>query len=337
MKTMTMTTGKRLLKKALLGAGAALLGAVLLFVAATAARQHRTFTAPYPAIAASRDPAVIERGRYLVFGPAHCADCHGDPSQRAAMEAGQEVPLSGGMQFNLPVGTFHVPNITPDPTTGIGRYRDEEVARILRHGVHADGRAVLPFMPFANLSDRDLTAILSFVKAQRPVAHAVPSHQPNALGRVILAWVMKPRGPSAPPVADVPPAVTPDYGKYLVHNVANCVGCHTKVDMRTGEFAGPLLGGGAVHAALTDPSLKFVTPNLTPDPRWGWIASWPEDVFVARVRLGRQREHSPMPWQAISRMSDGDLRAVYRYLKTVSPVAGGPDPAVENATVLSQR
>jgi len=44
-----------------------------------------------------------------------------------------------------------------------------------------------------------------------------------------------------------------------------------------------------------------------------------------------------MPWQAISRMSDGDLRAVYRYLKTVSPVAGGPDPAVENATVLSQR
>ena len=67
MKTMTMTTGRRLLKRALLGAGAAL----LLFVAATAARQHRTFTAPYPAIAASRDPAVIERGRYLVFGPAH--------------------------------------------------------------------------------------------------------------------------------------------------------------------------------------------------------------------------------------------------------------------------
>jgi mono/diheme cytochrome c family protein len=337
MNTTTKTTTKRVLKKISLWGGAPLFGAVVLFLAATAARQHRTFSAPYPAIAASRDPAIIERGRYLVFGPAHCADCHGDPAQHAAMEAGNEVPLSGGMQFNLPVGRFHVPNITPDATTGIGRYRDEEIARILRHGVHADGRAVLPFMPFANLSDRDLTAILSFIKAQPPVLHAVPAHAPNALGRAILAWVIKPRGPSAPPAADVPPAVTADYGKYLAHNVANCVGCHTKVDMRTGDFAGALLGGGAVHPAFGDPSLKFVSPNLTPDPRWGWIATWPEDVFVARVRLGRQREQSPMPWQAFRRMTDGDLRAVYRYLKTVTPVAGGPDPAVDNATVVTLR
>ncbi|HXU63124.1 MAG TPA: c-type cytochrome [Polyangia bacterium] len=334
---MTTTTAKRLSKKILLWGSATLLGALSLFVAATAARQHRTFVAPYPAIAASHDPAVIARGRYLALGPAHCADCHGDPAQRGALAAGREIPLSGGLEFNLPVGKFHVPNITPDVTTGIGRYRDEELARILRHGVHVDGRAVLPFMPFANLSDRDLTAILSFIRAQAPVAHAVPPQQPNALGRVVMAWVLEPRGPSAAPSTDVPPAVTADYGRYLVHNVANCVGCHTKVDLRTGAFAGPLLGGGAVHPALADPTRKFVTPNLTPDPRWGWIASWPEDVFVARVRQGRQREHSPMPWEAISRMTEADLRAVYRYLRTVPPVAGGPDPSVENATVVSLR
>lgn len=31
------------------------------------------------------------------------------------------------------VGTFYAANITPDPTTGIGRYTDGELARVLRH------------------------------------------------------------------------------------------------------------------------------------------------------------------------------------------------------------
>lgn len=31
---------------------------------------------PAPALAATDDPATIERGRYLVHGPAHCAQCH---------------------------------------------------------------------------------------------------------------------------------------------------------------------------------------------------------------------------------------------------------------------
>ncbi|MBW6458981.1 MAG: hypothetical protein K0B08_00250 [Bacteroidales bacterium] len=49
----------------------------------------RTFDAPYPDIVASDDPVLIERGKYLAYGPAHCAvlkaegytreaPCHGD-------------------------------------------------------------------------------------------------------------------------------------------------------------------------------------------------------------------------------------------------------------------
>jgi mono/diheme cytochrome c family protein len=328
---------KRIVKKTLLVSGIVLAGAAGVLTIAVAARQHRTFQAPYPAIHASADPAVIARGRYLAFGAAHCADCHGDPNARATLESGAEIALSGGMEFRLPVGKFRVPNITPDARTGIGRYRDEELARILRHGVHADNRGVLPFMPFADLSDADLTAIISFLRAQPAVEHAVAPHAPNVLGRIMLAFVIEPRGPTQPVRASVEPAPTAEYGRYLVHNVGNCVNCHTKVDMRTGALAGPLLGGGAVHEALDDPSKKFVAPNLTPDPRWGWIASWPEEVFVARIHMGRQRDKSPMPWHAFKRMSDDDLRAVFRYLRTVPPVAGGPDPGVQDAVVVAQR
>jgi mono/diheme cytochrome c family protein len=109
---------KKILKKTLFAAAGTI--AVLLATVAvlTAVRVNRKIDAPYPDVHASRDPAVIERGRYLVRGAAHCADCHGAPEQRAALEGGQDVPLTGGFEFHLPVGTFRVPNITPDPETG---------------------------------------------------------------------------------------------------------------------------------------------------------------------------------------------------------------------------
>ena len=40
-----------------------------------------------------------------------------------------------------------------------------------------------------------------------------------------------------------------------------------------------------------------------------------------------------MPWNAFKNMSDGDLRALYRYLRTVKPVEGGPDPSRNDSVV----
>lgn len=325
---------KKILKKTLL-ATAGMIAVLLATVAVlTAVRVNRKLDAPYPDVHASRDPALIERGRYLVRGAAHCADCHGAPEQRAALEAGQDVPLTGGLEFHLPVGTFRVPNITPDPETGTGRYSDPEIARILRYGVHADGRMVLPFMPFADLSDDDLTAVVSYLRVMPPIRHQVAPHAPNLLGQVAKAFLMKQKAPTRPLVRNVPSEATVENGRYLANSVGNCVSCHTKIDMRTGALAGPLFGGGAVHESHSDPTQKFVTPNLTPHPRWGWIASWPEEVFVARVHMGKQREGTPMPWHAFKGMHDDDLRAIFRYLRTLAPAEGGPDPGMKDAVAL---
>ncbi len=308
----------RILKRSLTAVAVLLAVAVL----ATAARQDRHFDAPTPDIHASSDPAVVARGRYIVEGPAHCADCHGED-------------LSGGRAFHLPVGTFRVPNITSDRETGIGRYEDRDLARILRHGVRPDGRAVLPFMPFADLSDADLRAVVSHLRTTKPVRNAVPPHDVNAAGMVVKAWVLTPKGPSSRPPATSPTGPTIENGRYLAHSVANCVGCHTKIDLRTGAFAGPLFGGGARHVSATDPNKVFVAPNLTPDERWGFIASWSEDAFVARVRAGRALEGSPMPWPSFQQMSDDDLRAIFRYLRTVPAAPGGPDPQDRDQVVLT--
>jgi hypothetical protein len=86
-----------------------------------------------------------------------------------------------------------------------------------------------------------------------------------------------------------------------------------------------------VHPSTTDPGQNFVTPNLTPDKRWGWLNGWSEEAFVARLHAGRVQQGSPMPWEAFARIDEQDARAIYRYLKTLPPSPGGPDPTNRNS------
>ncbi len=290
-------------------------------------RQTRRFPVKDVEIAASSEPAVIERGRYLVQGPAHCADCHAarEPSSEHA-PASNTAPLSGGYEFQLPVGSFRAPNITSDRETGIGRYKDSDLARILRYGVRPNGTAVLPFMPFAELADDDLTAVISYLRSTKPVRHQVPAHELNLLGSVVRAWVIAPVGPKATPEKHAPRGAVAENGRYLAHHVANCVSCHTRMDLRTGELVGPLFGGGAQHPAVGGSRKTYLSPNLTPDPRWGWIEGWDASSFAARLTSGAGREGSPMPWQAFKGLSNDDARAIYLYLRSLTKAEGGPGP-----------
>lgn len=283
---------------------------------------NRRFDAPYPDIRASTDPQVIARGRYLVYGPAHCAGCHVSAERHAELAAGGEPPLSGGVEFPLgPLGTVWSRNLTPDKATGIGTRTDAELARVIRYGVHADGRAVLPFMEYQTMSDADLTALISFLRSQPAVKNAVPAMDVNFKGKVALAFFVKPQGPRSTPHAVPPPASdTIAYGGYLVESVSQCAGCHTNRSMTDGSDVGPRLAGGWERTSPYDSRVTLVTPNLTPDPETGRITTWSEDNFVARFRAGTIFRESDMPWTLYARMSDDDLRAIYRYLHSLAPV-----------------
>src|SRR5262245_48751904 len=73
-------------------------------------RSKRQFTAPYPAIQASSRADVIERGRYLVYGPAACAYCHVPKEDWPRLDRGELLPLSGGHVFRLPLGELYSAN-----------------------------------------------------------------------------------------------------------------------------------------------------------------------------------------------------------------------------------
>jgi mono/diheme cytochrome c family protein len=274
-------------------------------------RQNIKYDAPFPAIKASADSAVIARGRHLVYGGAHCIDCHSRTNADSLIGLGQEVPLSGGVVFKLPVGNIYSKNLTSDTATGIGKYTDAAIARALRYGVHPDGTVVYDFMPFHNASDEDLTAIISYLRTQKPVHNAVPRHELNALGKIVKALLVQPVGPSEKVPEKVRQDTSAAYGRYLALSIAECNGCHTKRDI-SGKFTGePFAGGGEVDG--------FITPNLTPAPG-GRIFHWSKQMFIDRFRMGRLIPASPMPWNSFRRMTDDELTAIFNYLQTLKPV-----------------
>jgi mono/diheme cytochrome c family protein len=116
-------------------------------------------------------------------------------------------------------------------------------------------------------------------------------------------------------------------GKYLVM-IAGCSNCHTSEPGR--PFAGhpdDAVPGAVANTKFTGPWGVSYAANLTPDPLTG-IGTWSEEDFVNAIRHGKhwgegRDVQQPMPWAAYAQMTDGDLKAVYAYLRSL--------PAVRNA------
>lgn len=206
-----MAFGRTLLKGlgGLLGLAIVGLGGYAAFASATAEEALTFADTPFPEVAASTDAAVIERGKYLVHGPAHCAQCH-STADRDHPEKILTSPLTGGLQFAMgPIGTRYAANLTPDPETGIGARTDAELARTIRTGVLRDGQVSF-FMRFAaaRLSDEDTVAVISYLRSLPPVKNEVPAGEWHLMGKMMLPMMtVSPRVGPAP--AGVPPADEP--------------------------------------------------------------------------------------------------------------------------------
>lgn len=296
-----------------------LITGVVIFVSVS---WDKRYDPPFPEITASTDSATIARGKYLAYGPAHCATCHVPMDKIREVENGLEIPLSGGWELAIPPGTFRAPNLTPDAETGIGSLTDGQLARALRHSVKRNGRMMFPFMPFQEMSDEDLTAVISFLRSQPAVKHDVKPTEMGFIGKAIIAFgLMKPESAKNTPPKTVARDSSALYGEYLATSVANCRGCHTERDLKSGAYVGqPYAGGTFFEPDPFSEGYSYITPNLTPETESGIMARWTEDNFITRFKTGRVHRGSPMPWGAFSRIDTVELKALYRYLRTVEPV-----------------
>ena len=189
-----------MLRKILKWTGLVLLFLVVGIGTATALRQHLTYEAPFPAIKASADSTVIAKGKHLALVSKGCVHCHSPVNNiDSVLKLGEEPSLAGAKKFETPFGTFYTPNLTPDAATGIGAMSDAAIARVLRYGVKNNGEAVLPFMQGLDMSDDEMTALISYLRSLRPVASKTPENDFSLIGRFAKAFMVKPSLPAPPP------------------------------------------------------------------------------------------------------------------------------------------
>lgn len=271
----------------------------------------RVFEAPaVTGISARYDSVCIARGKYLVLGAAHCYTCH---MPDTLLEKGMKEQMMGGYVFKTPFAQFNTPNLTSDKETGIGSFTDEQLARAVRYHINHDGHAMVGFMSYNAMSDDDLTSVISYLRTLPPIKNKVPEHDYNMLGKILMRFMVQ---PVQAPVENVTPDSTVEYGRYLAYNVTNCNGCHTKRDA-TGQLTGEPMAGG--NTWDYDDAV-YTSPNLTFNDSTGRIAQWSQKDFINRFRMGKVFPHTPMPWEAYRSLSDRDLSALYKFLRSLKPV-----------------
>jgi mono/diheme cytochrome c family protein len=162
----------------------------------------------------------------------------------------------------------------------------------------------------------------------------VPAPRWRLFGKTIAALVrpaaIRPVVGHSPPTLAPPQAPTVERGSYLANSVANCMACHSPFDPATGELTGlAFSGNGRGERSMLDPAILMRAPNLTPDSTGVLVKFADEDTWIGRFRAGRVIAASYMPWGPFARMGEDDLRAIYRYLKTLPPVANDVGQIVE--------
>ncbi|WP_438942698.1 c-type cytochrome [Primorskyibacter marinus] len=252
-----------------------------------------------------------ENGQY-VFTAAGCASCHAAPDAKGD----DKLVLAGGQKFPSDFGTFIAPNISPDPTEGIGDWTAAQFASAVTQGVSPEGQHYYPAFPYgayAKMEKQDLADLWAYMKtlpasdtASQPHDVGFPFNIRRALGGWKLLfmddnWVLK-NAPSE--------QVT--RGRYLVETLAHCGECHTPRNMLGGMDTTRWLAGAP------NPSGKGRTPGIAPG---GF--KWTEGEITYYLETGFTPDfdsvggHMVAVVDNMAELTEGDRQAIAAYLKSV--------------------
>jgi mono/diheme cytochrome c family protein len=250
-------------------------------------------------VAAERAAA---NGRRLVDTRLGCTNCHNpDFGGKAVIDS---IVVARWVAPNLTLGNGSV-------TKTFGP-RDWDLA--IRHGIkHTGETSSMPCQEFLNLSDHELSDVVSYIRSLPPVDRDLG---PTRIGPVFAFIGAFDSGafaansidhnrshPAEPPQS----AVTAEFGEHLSQV---CRGCH-----------GANLSGGKIAADPNMPEVANLTPHET------GLKDWTETDFLRALHEGKRKNGTviadAMPWRALGKMSDEELKAIYAYLRTVPPLPKG--------------
>jgi mono/diheme cytochrome c family protein len=227
--------------------------------------------------------------------------------------------LAGGLPFPSDFGTFHAPNISPDPNHGIGGWTLPQFARAVTRGVSPEGQHYYPAFPYAayqHLAPQDVVNLFAYM--QTLPAAEVPSlpHEvgfPFNVRRGLGVWkILFLKDEYV--MADVSDAQV-ERGRYLVEGMAHCGECHT---------ARNALGGLQRKAWLTgapNPSGKGRIPGITPAH-----LDWSQVDLVEYFTSGFTPEYDSAGGEMaevvrnLAQLPESDREAIAAYLKALPGV-----------------
>lgn len=250
------------------------------------------------------------RGAYLAQA-GNCMGCH-------TAQGGQ--PYAGGRNLSTPFGTFVTPNITPDRTTGIGQWSEQDFWRALHEGKSRDGRPLYPAFPYTEytkITREDSDAIFAHLQTLAPVSQNNPPNRisfPYNFQPLLSLWravYFKP-GVYQPETAK---SREWNRGAYLVQGLGHCNACHAERNP-LGATGGDKLGGGQIMGS------NWYAPSLTSRLEAG-SADWPIEEIIQLFTTGispRSAASGPMAEvvrQSLQHLSKEDARAMAIYLKSL--------------------
>jgi len=269
-------------------------------------KMHRTVNVPVAPIALPTDQAALERGAYL-YKSRGCAECHADDG------AGKVVINDGGFYVKAP-------RIAPGEGGVTVSYKPEDWVRTIRHGVKPNGEPVfiMPSEDFNRLTDADVGALVSYVRAMPAVAGTPSEFRIPLMVRFLYAAGMIQDAAqridhSLPPQQ---PFASDDAMAHGAYVAAACKGCHN-------EF---FSGGPIPGAPPTWPPAANLTPGFD-----GVLPLYPNaEALAAMFKSGKRPNGSAvstvMPFGMLSQISDDDVNALYGFLKTVPAAKQGGRP-----------
>ena len=289
------------------------------FAAFVALRGIPDYTPETYALKISSTPERVERGRQL--SSMLCNDCHMNQNTGK---------LTGRLMDEISqFGSVYSRNITQDAEQGIGKWTDGEIAYLLKTGVTPKGKFLPIMAKLHKMSDEDLHSITAFLRSDHNWVKADNTRQPDSKYSFLSKFLTNIKAIKPMPFisAPIPEPDTTDlvkWGEYVALYRVECYACHS-ADFKTVDFTNPEKSkgyfGGGNKFDLPDGS-AIRSRNLTMDEETG-IGKWTEEEFVRAVKTGivpnGQTALRP-PMKPYADLSDGEVKAIYAYLKTIPKV-----------------
>lgn len=295
---------------------------VALLAALAAAGVYWWLSAPVVAAAGTAAARVPDLANgEVMFNAGGCASCHAVPDQPDRLR------LGGGVAIKSPFGTFYAPNISSDPSYGIGKWSDAEFVNAVMHGVSPDGQHYFPAFPYTSYQHarrEDVLDLFAYLKTLPAVAGKVRDHDvrfPFDIRRNVGIWKLLFMD-GKPFVADSAKSPQWNRGAYLVNSFGHCAECHSPRNALGGIIAGERFAGGP------NPEGEGWVPNITQKGLGEWSA---KDIayFLKTGELPDGDSVGGAMTRVIkntSQLPDEDLAAMADYLKSLPPVDGPPRP-----------